>query len=336
MNKQIWLASRPRGEATADNFRLVELPVPKLQPGQVLVRHHYLSLDPYMRGRMDEVGSYAPPHPLDQVMIGGTAGEVIASRADGYAAGDFVVGMGGWQQYQVFDVRQPGSLAKVDISRIPLSAYLGAVGMPGITAWYGLTKIIAPKAGHTVVVSAASGAVGSVVGQLAKHHGARAVGFAGGPEKSRTVLDEYGFDACVDYRAHSDAGSLVAALNAACPSGIDGYFDNVGGIILDAVMTRMNDFGRIAMCGLMASVEGKPLPMATPALILLRRLRMEGFFVTDHMDLWGEAVRDLGVLFEAGQLRYLETISEGIESAPQAFLGLLKGHNLGKQLVRLK
>jgi len=280
VNKQILLASRPKGEATVDNFRLVETEVPALKDGQVLVRNHFLSLDPYMRGRMNDSKSYAQPQPLDQVMIGGTVGEVVESRHSDFKVGDKVVGMGGWQEYAVADATQPGILRKVDTSHIPLSAYLGAVGMPGVTAWYGLVKICEPGPGKTVAVSAASGAVGSVVGQLAKARGCRAVGIAGGADKCRYVVEELGFDACVDYKLHTDMKSLSTALKDACPNGIDGYFENVGGMILDAVMPRMNAFGRIAFCGMISGYNGEPIPMTYPQLILQSRLRVEGFIVT--------------------------------------------------------
>ncbi|HET8870573.1 MAG TPA: NADP-dependent oxidoreductase, partial [Aquabacterium sp.] len=283
INHQILLVSRPQGEATVDNFKLVEQPLPTaeaLQEGQVLVKHHYLSLDPYMRGRMNDSRSYAEPQPLNQVMLGGTVGEVVLSKHPKFAPGDSVLGMGGWQEYSVVDANVRGALHKVDTTHIPLSAYLGAVGMPGVTAWYGLVKIIAPKAGETVVVSAASGAVGSVVGQLAKARGCRVVGFAGGADKCDYVVKELGFDACIDYKAHPDPKSLYLALREATPQGIDGYFENVGGAILDAVMLRMNAFGRIAMCGMIAGYEGQPLPMANPSLILVSRLKIEGFIVS--------------------------------------------------------
>ena len=208
-NRQILLASRPQGEPTPANFRLVETPVPELNDGQVLVRHHYLSLDPYMRGRMNESKSYAAAQPLDAVMIGGTAGEIVASKNAHFSVGDQVVGQGGWQEYSVVDASQRGVLHKVDTRHIPLSAYLGAVGMPGVTAWYGLTQIIAPKAGETLVVSAASGAVGGAFGQLAKVRGCRAVGLAGGPDKCRHVTEELGFDECIDYKAHPEMKSLL-------------------------------------------------------------------------------------------------------------------------------
>ena len=335
-NRQWQLASRPSGEATAVNFRLVETPLPgELADGQVLVRHHYLSLDPYMRGRMNEGKSYAQPQPLDTVMIGGTAGEVIASRSPHFAVGDKVVGMGGWQEYAIVDGAQRGVLQKVDTAHIPLSAYLGAVGMPGVTAWMGLTQIIEPKAGETVVVSAASGAVGSAVGQLAKQRGCRAVGLAGGADKCRYVVDELGFDACIDYKQHPDLKSLSKALKDACPAGIDGHFENVGGLILDAVMLRSNAFARIAVCGMIAGYDGQPLPMANPALILVNRMKIQGFIVSERMELWPQALKELGALVASGRLKYRETVAEGITSAPEAFLGLLKGRNFGKQLVRL-
>ena len=335
VNHQWLLASRPQGEPSPANFRLVEVPVPELSEGQVLVRHHYLSLDPYMRGRMNEGKSYAAAQALDQVMIGGTAGEVVASRNAHFAVGDRVVGMGGWQEYAIVDASQRGVLQKVDTTHIPLAAYLGAVGMPGVTAWVGLTQIIAPKAGETVVVSAAAGAVGSAVGQLAKVRGCRAVGLAGGPDKCSYVTEVLGFDACIDYKQHPDLKSLSRALKDACPDGIDGHFENVGGLILDAVMLRSNAFARIAVCGMIAGYNGQPLPMANPALILVNRMKVQGFIVSEHMPLWPQALKELGTLVAAGKLKYRETIAQGLASAPDAFIGLLKGKNFGKQLVKL-
>ncbi len=334
-NRQILLQSRPAGKPGVDNFLLVETPVPELADGQVLVKHHWLSLDPYMRGRMNEGKSYAQPQPLGEVMIGGTAGEVVASRNPAFAVGDKVVGMGGWQEYAIVSADQRGVLQKVDTSRVPLSAYLGPVGMPGVTGWYGLTQIIEPKAGETVVVSAASGAVGSVVGQLAKARGCRAVGIAGGPDKCGYVTGELGFDACIDYKAQRDLKSLAQALKAACPDGIDGYFENVGGVILDAVMLRMNAFGRIAMCGMISGYNGVPIPMANPSLILVSRLKLQGFIVSEHMARWPQALQELGQGVAGGRIRYRESIADGIASAPEAFLGLLEGRNFGKQLVKL-
>ena len=333
-NKQILLDNRPQGEAIAGNFKLVSSDTPALQDGQVLVRHHFLSLDPYMRGRMNDAKSYAVPQPLGQVMGGGTAGEVVESRSPKYQPGDKVVGMGGWQEYSVVNVEQPGALRKVDTTHVPLSHYLGAVGMPGVTAWYGLVKIIEPKAGQTMVVSAATGAVGSAFAALAKARNCRAVGIAGGPDKCKYAVEELGFDACIDYKEHKDAGSLSKALKEACPSGIDGYFENVGGMVLDAVLLRMNAFGRIALCGMIAGYDGKPMPLAYPAL-LTNRLKLEGFIVSEHMEVWPEALKELGTLVATGKLRPRESVAQGIESAAEAFLGLLKGKNFGKQLVKL-
>ncbi|MFI5445834.1 NADP-dependent oxidoreductase [Polaromonas sp. UC242_47] len=335
VNQQILLDNRPTGEAVASNFKLVSSDTPALQDGQVLVRHHYLSLDPYMRGRMNDSKSYAAPQPLGQVMGGGTVGEVVESKSPKFAAGDKVVGMGGWQEYSVVDANQPGALRKVDTTHVPLSHYLGAVGMPGVTAWYGLVKIIAPQAGQTMVVSAATGAVGSAFGALAKARGCRAVGIAGGPEKCKYAVEELGFDACIDYRLHKDAASLSKALKDACPDGIDGYFENVGGMVLDAVLTRMNAFGRIALCGMIAGYDGQPLPMAYPQLILTNRLKIQGFIVSEHMEVWPEALTELGTLVGTGKLRPRESVAQGIAAAPEAFLGLLKGKNFGKQLVKL-
>ena len=336
MNRRWLLDSRPKGEASESNFRLDEAPLPaELREGQVLVRHHYLSLDPYMRMRMNDAKNYAAPQPLGAVMVGGTVGEVVASRHAGFPVGCHVVGMGGWQQYSLVDASQPGLLRRVDTSRVPISAYLGAVGMPGVTAWIGLNHIIEAKAGETIVVSAASGAVGSIVGQLAKQRGCRAVGIAGGTEKCAYVVNELGFDACIDHRQHRDAASLGAALAAACPQGIDGDFENVGGIVLDAVMAQMNAFGRIALCGMIAGYEGGAMPLANPALILRSRLKVQGFIVSEHMGLWPQALSELGAAVATGKLKYRETIAQGIEAAPAAFLGLLRGANFGKQLVKL-
>jgi NADPH-dependent curcumin reductase CurA len=303
-NQQILLASRPQGEATVENFRLVATDTPALQDGQVLVRHHYLSLDPYMRGRMNESKSYAAAQPLDSVMIGGTVGEVVESRHPKYAAGDKVVGMGGWQEYSVVDANTPGTLRKVDTTHVPLSHYLGAVG--------------------------------SAFAALAKARGCRAVGIAGGADKCRYATEELGFDACIDYKAHNgDTRSLAKALKDACPDGIDGYFENVGGWIMDAVMLRMNAFGRIAVCGMIAGYDGAPLAMANPALILINRMKVEGFIVGEHMEVWPEALKELGQLVGSGKLRPRESVAQGLAAAPEAFLGMLKGKNFGKQLVKL-
>ncbi|SCX66830.1 NADP-dependent oxidoreductase [Variovorax sp. EL159] len=334
-NQQIHLDNRPEGEAVASNFKLVTAETPALKDNQVLVRHHYMSLDPYMRGRMNDAKSYAQPQPLGAVMQGGTVGEVVESKHPKYAVGDKVVGFGGWQEYSVVDASQPGALKKVDTTHVALSHYLGAVGMPGVTAWYGLVKIIAPKAGETVVITAASGAVGSAFGALAKARGCRVVGIAGGADKCKYVTDELGFDACIDYRLHPDVKSMSAALKEACPKGIDGYFENVGGYIFDAVLLRANAFARVALCGMIAGYDGQPLPLANPALILINRMKIEGFIVSEHMEVWPEALTELGTLVATGKLKPRESVAQGIASAPEAFLGLLKGKNFGKQLVKL-
>jgi NADPH-dependent curcumin reductase CurA len=260
---------------------------------------------------------------------------VVESRSPKVQPGDKVVGMGGWQQFSVVNADQPGALRKVDTTHVPLSHYLGAVGMPGVTAWYGLVKIIEPKAGQTLVVSAATGAVGSAFAALSKARGCRTVGIAGGPDKCKYAVEELGFDACIDYKLHPDAASLSKALKDACPDGIDGYFENVGGMVLDAVLPRMNAFGRIALCGMIAGYDGKPMPLTYPALILTNRLKVQGFIVSEHMEVWPEALKELGTLVGTGKLRPRESVAQGIEAAPEAFLGLLKGKNFGKQLVKL-
>jgi NADPH-dependent curcumin reductase CurA len=331
VNKGFVLASRPPagGQATRENFGWFEEEIGEPGPDEVLVRHAFLSLDPYMRGRMDDSRSYARAQEVGQPMIGGTVGEVVASHNPRFAVGDKVVGMGGWRLYALSDGTM---LQKVDASRVPLQAYLGALGMPGITAWIGMNRILAPKAGETIVVSAATGAVGSVVGQLAVAAGARAVGIAGGAEKCAYARDVLGYDACLD--RHSS--TFDADLKAAAPNGIDGLFENAGGRIFDACLRRLNDFARIAICGLIASYQGEETT-ALPdlRLVLVRRLRIEGLIVFDRMDLWPRALADLTGLYANGKLKWRESVADGIESAPQAFLDLLAGRNFGKQLVRL-
>jgi NADPH-dependent curcumin reductase len=334
-NTRVVLASRPAPEASLSNFRLEDVTVPALQDGQVLVRNHWLSLDPYMRGRMSDAKNYAVPQAIGEAMGGGTVGVVETSRSPAFAAGDTVVCMGGWQQWVVLDAQVPGVMRKVDASRIPMGAYLGAVGMPGVTAWYGLTQIIAPKAGETVVVDAASGAVGSAVGQLAKARGCRVVGLAGGADKCAYAVEQLGFDACIDYKAQTSADSLAAALDAAAPGGVDGLFENVGGQIFDVVMSRMNAFGRIALCGLISGYDGAPIPMAAPRLLLTQRLKLQGFIVSEHMGFWPDALKELAGRVVDGSLKYRETIAPNLAAAPEAFLGLLMGKNFGKQLVKL-
>ncbi len=328
LNKQIVLESRPTEKVSPANFRLLEAPLPTPGPGEVLVRHHYLSLDPYMRGRLSDAKSYAKPQELGATMGGGTVGEVVASNHPRFRPGDFVVGMGGWRLYGLSDGRD---LTVVDAKAIPLPAYLGPVGMPGVTAWYGLNTIIAPKKGETVMVSAATGAVGSVVGQLAKIAGARAVGVAGGADKCAYAVRELGYDACVDHRS----GRFAEELKTALPNGIDGLFENVGGEPFAQCLRRLNDFARIAICGLIASYEGPPTTLPDMRLFLVRRIRIEGFIVSDHLPLWPRALGELAGLVATGRLRWRETIREGLESAPQALVDLLHGGNFGKMLVKL-
>ncbi|MFZ3287989.1 MAG: NADP-dependent oxidoreductase [Telluria sp.] len=325
---RIVLAARPRGDVHPENFRLETVAIPELNDGEVLVRNHFLSLDPYMRGRMSAAKSYAPSQVLGQIMIGGTAGEVVASRHPGFAVGDKVVGMLGWAEMGVADGAQ---LRKVDAGRIALSAFLGVAGMPGITAWYGLNEIIKLRPGQTLVVSAASGAVGSVVGQLARRSGCRAVGIAGGREKCDYVVGELGFDACVDYKA----GNLKADLAAATPDGIDAIFENVGGEVFDTALARMNAFGRIALCGLIAGYTATPAPIYNLGSLLINRVSLRGFIVTEHMEAWPQALRELEPLVASGELKYRETIAPNLAAAPEAFIGLLHGKNFGKQLVKL-
>lgn len=326
--QRVVLASRPKGEVKPDNFRLENVPVPAIKDGEVLVRNHFLSLDPYMRGRMEDVKSYAAPQAIDAVMIGGTAGEIAESKNPNFKVGDRVVGMLGWAEMGVSDGQL---LRKVDTAHVPLSAYLGSVGMPGMTAWYGLTQIMQPKAGDTIVVSAASGAVGSVVGQLAKQRGCRAVGIAGGADKCAYVVNELGFDACIDYKA----GNLIADLAAATPNGVDALFENVGGVIFDAALARMNPFGRVALCGLISGYNGESMALQNVRQLLTMRLTVRGFIVSEHMELWPQGLTELGGLVATGKLKFRESVAQGLASAPEAFIGLLKGKNFGKQLVKM-
>ena len=327
-NVRVLLASRPKGWPEESNFRVEENVLAPIGDGQVLVRAHYLSLDPYMRGRMNDGASYVSPVALGAVMCGEVVGEVIATRHSRYALGDFVQGDLGWQEYAVSDGR---GLRSID-PQIPLTAQLSVVGMPGVTAVVGLLDIGKPKAGETVVVSAAAGAVGSVVGQLAKIHGCRAIGIAGGAEKCRIVVQELGFDACLDYKA----GSLRDALRAAAPQGVDVYFDNVGGEILDTVLAQMNPFSRLPVCGLISqynATEGYGLRNFRH--VLINRIKVEGFIVTDHAERWRTARDQLAQWLAQGRLRYRETVADGLRAAPAAFIGMLHGRNVGKQLVRL-
>lgn len=328
-NKQVLLASRPSGAVEEGHFRIIESDIPQAGEGEFVVRAHYLSLDPYMRGRMDNEKSYAAKAEVGGVMVGTAVGEVIESRHEKFKAGDFVETRTGWQEY---GVSNGGGVRKLDPHYVPLSAYLGAVGMPGVTAWIGLNEHGKPKPGETLVVSAASGAVGSAVGQLAKLKGCRAVGIAGGPAKCDYVVNELGFDACVDYKA----GDLDATLAVACPKGIDVYFDNVGGPTLDAVLNHMNAFSRIALCGQISGYNHPDaLTIRNVRSFLVNRIALRGFICSDHMDLWRPALKELGELVHDGRLKYRESIAMGLDNAPKAFIGLLNGKNFGKQLVKL-
>ena len=332
--RRIVLASRPDGEPQPENFRLETVAMPAPDRDRLLCETIYLSLDPYMRGRMIDGPSYAVPVALGDVMVGGTVGRVVAGAAGGLAPGDFVLGEGGWQSHWLAD---PASLRRLDPTVAPLSTALGIFGMPGLTAYVGLNEIGRPQPGETVVVAAASGAVGSAVGQLAKIAGARAVGIAGGPEKCAFVRDELGFDACLDHRD----GSLRRQLQAACPDGIDVYFENVGGPVLRAVLPLMNPFGRMPVCGTIAHYNATALPEGpdrVPQLmrtILVQRLTVRGFIVFDFADRQAAFERDMGRWLAEGRIRYREDIREGLANAPDAFIKLLRGGNFGKLLVRV-
>lgn len=329
-NKQVLLASRPRGAPRESDFRIVETELRDPEEGEALVRNHYLSLDPYMRGRMNEGKSYAPRVELGEVMVGSTVGEVIASRHPALAPGDFVVGRFGWQQHGV--ARAEG-LMKVDVTRVPASAHLGAAGMPGVTAWFGLLDIGKPKPGETVVVAAASGAVGGVVGQLAKLAGARAIGIAGGRDKCDYVTRELGFDACLDHREEG----LEERLRESTPNGVDVYFENVGGRILDLVLARLNPFARIPLCGLVSQYNAtEPYGVKNFGALLVQRVHLQGFIISDHMDRWPKALAELADHVASGRIRYRESVAAGIDAAPAAFIGMLEGRNFGKQLVDLR
>ena len=329
LNKQVLLASRPQGAVTEGNFRLVEAAVGKPGPGEVLVKNEWLSLDPYMRGRMSDAKSYAKSTEIGEVMVGQTVGEVVESHDGNFKTGDKVLTPLGWQLYGIASAKD---LTKIDVTRVPASYYLGVVGMPGITAWFGLFEIGQPKPGDTLVVSAASGAVGSVVGQLAKIKGCRVVGIAGGKAKCDYVVNELGFDACVDYRA----GNLLADLRQHCPKGVDVDFENVGGVILDTVLRVMNLFSRIVLCGLIADYSAtEPYGYKMLRSVLVNRIKMQGMIVFDWKDRYGEALKGLSGYLAEGKLKHRESIVEGIDNAPKGLIALLKGENFGKQLVRL-
>jgi len=328
-NRQIRLKSRPAALPSPANFELVETPVPQPGDGEVLTQTLFLSLDPYMRGRMSDAKSYATPVAIGGVMTGQTVSRVVSSRDPRYTAGDIVLGYSGWQDYAAL----PGkTLRQVDPAIAPISTSLGVLGMPGRTAYIGLLDIGQPKPGETVVVAAASGAVGSVVGQIAKLRGCRAVGIAGGAEKCRYVIDELGFDACLDHRSPN----LREALAKACPKGIDVYFENVGGAVQQAVWPLLNDFARVPVCGLISGYSStEPAPMPEMRSILTKRLLVRGFIVSDHPGRMDDFLRDASAWVREGKLKYREDIVDGLERAPDAFIGLLQGKNFGKLVVRV-
>lgn len=333
-NTQVLLASRPVGAPTAQNFDIVQTPIAAVAPGEILVRTIYLSIDPYMRGRMDDAKSYAASVAIGAVMTGGVVGQVVQSRNANFSEGDYVLGMFGWQSFSISD----GTMVrKLDPATAPISTAVGVLGMPGLTAYVGLLDIGEPKSGDTVVVSAASGAVGSVVGQIAKIRGCRVVGVAGPVEKCTYVEKELGFDVCVSHRS----ATLKQDLAAACPDGIDVYFENVGGKVFEAVLPLLNDFGRIPVCGLIANYNLTELPpgpdMSARVMrnILTKRLKIQGFIVTDRYDRFPAFERDVGGWIRDGSLKYREDIVDGLENAPDALIGVLAGRNFGKMLVRV-
>lgn len=327
-NLQITMKQHPKGWVTEADFEAKETEMPKPGADQVLVRNIYLSLDPYMRGRMDPVRSYAAHlHPGD-LMGGGTVGQVIESNSSALPVGSYVNGMLGWQ---AFAVANPKELRRLDPKIAPISTALGVLGMPGCTAHYGLTQICAPKAGETVAVSAASGAVGAVVGQIAKILGCRVVGIAGGKAKCDYVVKELGFDACIDYKAPD----MQEAFKAATPNRVDGYFENVGGEIMEMVFNRLNAFSRIALCGLISQYNGQPYPFSGMRHVLVNRAKVQGFIISEHMGHWPGAIQEMASWIQAGKLKYREDIADGLENAPKAFIGMLAGKNFGKQLVRI-
>ncbi|MGB3245858.1 MAG: NADP-dependent oxidoreductase [Sulfitobacter sp.] len=339
--RRITLASRPNGTPTQDNFHLETAAIPTPGDGEILVRVHYMSLDPYMRGRMDDAKSYAQPVPIGGLMEGGSVGEVIASNSSGFKPGDFAFGPFGWATHGVASAKM---CRKVDPDAGPITTSLGVLGMPGLTGWHGLMEYGRPKKGETLVVAAATGPVGSMVGQLAKSLGLRTIGIAGGAEKCKLATETFGFDACIDHRAYSDAKALRATLKEACPKGIDIYFENVGGKVLEAVMPLMNQFGRIPVCGMISWYnagglgEGAAAPMSAPQLwrpILVNFLTVTGFIISNHWDRFPAFLAEVAPKVASGDIKVVEDIAEGLENAPEAFIGLLKGKNMGKQIVRV-
>jgi len=330
-SREIRLKNRPAGLPGEGDFELGEAAVPQVGPGQILVQNIYMSVDPYMRGRMVDRKSYVPPFQLNQPLDGGCVGRVVESKNEQFGAGDYVLGMSGWREYFVSDGKD---IFKIDPSVAPIQAYLGTFGMPGLTAYYGLLEIGKPQAGETVFVSAASGAVGSIVCQIAKLTGCHVVGSAGSDEKVAWLLDEVGVDAAFNYKKTND---IIAEVGRKCPNGIDVYYENVGGVHLEAALEHMNQFGRIVMCG-MISMYNATKPVAGPpnlAYIIRKQLTMQGFIVGDHFDKLMQFYADMGKWTAAGKIKWKETIVEGLENAPRAFIGLFKGDNFGKMLVKV-
>ena len=328
---QIVLAKRPVGDVTADCFREETATLPALADGQLLIRSRFLSLDPYMRPRMSELRSYVPPFEIDRPLTGGSVGEVVDSKNPRYAKGDIVMGLLNWATYTVHDGK---GLRSIDPKMAPLQAHLGVLGMPAFTAWYGMKHICKPKAGETAFVSAATGAVGQVAGQLAKLAGATVVGCAGDEQKCQWAVREAGYDACFNHRSERDYGAVLDKL---CPKGIDSDFENVGGKIFHAAFERMNNFGRIAFCGAISEYQDKD-PIAGPTkmfTIVQRRLTIQGFIVSDHSAMLSDFVNEVGALLLAGKIKSRETVIDGLAKAPAAFMGLLKGENFGKLIVKV-
>lgn len=330
-NRQFVLASRPEGLPAESNFRLVESDALTPDEGQFLVKTNYLSVDPYMRGRIAEQESYAEPVAIGDVMVGGAVGTVVESRHRRYRSGDVVVGYWGWQEYALSDGQE---VQPFDTRLAPMSTALGVLGMPGMTAYFGLLEIGHPQPGESVVVSGAAGAVGSLVGQIAKIHGCRAAGSAGSPAKVELLLNEFGFDAGFNYRETTD---YAATLREVCPQGIDVYFDNVGGPLTDAVFTRINRGARIVVCGQIDQYNATEVPQGPRLLwhLIVKRARAEGFLVFDFVDRFRQAQEQMAQWLGEGKLRHRETIVDGFENTPAAFIGLFRGENVGKQLVRV-
>ncbi|MEP2716313.1 NADP-dependent oxidoreductase [Pseudophaeobacter sp.] len=340
--QQILLASRPEAAPGPENFRLETSPLPSPKEGEVLVKVHYMSLDPYMRGRMDDAKSYAAPVPIGGLMEGGGVGEVIASNSPYFNVGDFAFGMFGWASHSCLPAKE---LRKLDPNQGPITAALGVLGMPGFTGWHGLSAYGRPQAGETLVVAAATGPVGSMVGQLAKQAGLRVIGIAGGADKCKMAMETFGFDACLDHRAYDDARALRKDLKEACPKGIDIYFENVGGKVLEAVLPMMNPHGRIPICGMIAWYNAGGLgegasdaALTGPNIwrnVLVKFLSVNGFIISNHFDRYPEFLKEVGPLVAKGDVRFVEDVAEGLENAPAAFMSMLQGGNKGKQIVKL-